>query len=79
MRRMLIRMSFAAVEGMGGFEPPGPVLETGSVATSLTPRALKMSLLNSPNTKSILLMNFLVLQHSLWSVRQDSNLRALRS
>ena len=79
MRRMLIRMSFAAVEGVGGFEPPGPVLETGSVATSLTPRALKMSLLNSPNTKSILLMNFLVLQHSLWSVRQDLNLRALRS
>ena len=79
MRRMLIRMSFAAVEGVGGFEPPGPVLETGSVATSLTPRALKMSLLNSPNTKSILLMNFLVLQHSLWSVWQDSNLRTLRS
>ena len=79
MRRMLIRMSFAAVEGVGGFEPPGPVLETGSVATSLTPLALKMSLLNSPNTKSILLMNFLVLQHSLWSVRQDSNLRTLRS
>ena len=79
MRRMLIRMSFAAVEGVGGFEPPGPVMETGSVATSLTPRALKMSLLNSPNTKSILLMNFLVLQHSLWSVRQDSNLRTLRS
>lgn len=79
MRRMLIRMSFAAVEGVAGFEPPGPVLETGSVATSLTPRALKMSLLNSPNTKSILLMNFLVLQHSLWSVRQDSNLRTLRS
>ena len=76
---MLIRMSFAAVEGVGGFEPPGPVLETGSVATSLTPRALKMSLLNSPNTKSILLMNFLVLQRSLWSVRQDSNLRTLRS
>ena len=79
MRRMLIRMSFAAVEGVGGFEPPGPVLETGSVATSLTPLALEMSLLNSPNTKSILLMNFLVLQHSLWSVRQDSNLRTLRS
>ena len=37
MRRMLIRMSFAALARVGGLEPPGPVLETGSVATSLTP------------------------------------------
>ena len=37
MRRPLIRMSFAALARVGGLEPPGPVLETGSVATSLTP------------------------------------------
>ena len=37
MRRLLIRMSFAALAREGGLEPPGPVLETGSVATSLTP------------------------------------------
>jgi hypothetical protein len=37
MRRLLSRMSFAALARVGGLEPPGPVLETGSVATSLTP------------------------------------------
>ena len=37
MRRLLILMSFAAIGEGGGLEPPGPVLETGSVATSLTP------------------------------------------
>ena len=37
MRRLLIRMSFAAVGEGGRTRTSGPVLETGSVATSLTP------------------------------------------
>ena len=43
MRRLLIRMSFAALARVGGLEPPGPVLETGSVATSLTPSFSKIN------------------------------------
>ena len=37
MRRLLIRMSFAALARVGGLEPPGPVLETGSVPLRLHP------------------------------------------
>ena len=97
---------------VGGLEPPGPVLETGSVATSLTPSFSKTNKKSRPGSGSgaIARMHsdpqdttpqmtrFVVIQamprleilkdtsihpsvtaNHLWSVRQDSNLRALRS
>ncbi len=52
MRRLLIRMSFAALARVGGLEPPGPVLETGSVAASLTPSFSKTNKKPRPESGS---------------------------
>jgi hypothetical protein len=52
MRRLLIRMSFAALASVGGLEPPGPVLETGSGATSLTPSFSKTNKKPRPGSGS---------------------------
>ena len=96
---------------VGGLESPGPVLETGSVATSLTlsfsktnenpdlsrglmlisTHALRPSRHDSPNDPlrgrsdhaafegTEHHVDFSSVVRDLWSVRQDSNLRALRS
>jgi hypothetical protein len=52
MRRLLIRMSFAALARVGGLEPPGPVLEPGSVAASLTPSFSKTNKKPRPESGS---------------------------
>ena len=98
---------------VGGLEPPGPVLETGSVATSLTPsfsksnkktrpkpglvrtarNALRPSRHDSPNDPLRGHSDYVAFEGpkhrfdsfasstvaQLWSARQDSNLRTLRS